>query len=178
VDVLAGGSERPPSRAAALLARLPPGAVAAALAAVLAAGLLAVGEVEQARRAADDVSAVEVRLVVGPARRAGDGSAFGAARVQVDDPAGRDVRLLGLDAGVPGVRLGPAGVGLDELAAGPRVALPLRFAVPDCAELVLPGRVSARVARRDGPSATVTAPLDEPAARALRRLCGQQRVPG
>lgn len=182
MDVLQSGSDRP-SLAAVLQDRLPAGAVAAVAALVLGAGVLGLGEVRREVRAADDVSAVELRFVVERTRRAGDGSAFGFARVDVVDPAGRPVALLALDVDVPGLRLGPRrGLRLGELEPASSLQLPLRFAVPECDRLVLPGTVTARLSRPGRPADTVTTVVGEPvgegddggreAAVALRRACG------
>jgi hypothetical protein len=178
VDVLASGSDRPP-RLAGSLRRLPARVVAPGLALVVLGGVLGVVQVQRAERRADDVSRVGLRLVVERTTRAGDGSAYGFGRLEVVDAGGRPVALQGLDVDVPGLRLGRRDTSIGELDPAPTVVLPLRFAVPDCAELVLPGRLTAQVARPGRTSGTVSAdlgPTGDDAGRAaaadLRRACG------
>jgi hypothetical protein len=176
VDLLESGGRQGPSRATQLARRLPARAVAAALALAVVVGLLALDQVQRAQQRADDVSATEVRLVVERTRRAGDGSAYGFARLEVADPAGRPVVLQDLDLDVPGVRLGSRGIFLRDLPAAGSVVLPLRLAVPDCAELVLPGRLRVQVARPGRVGSEVSVPVDEDAAgAALRQACGRAR---
>jgi hypothetical protein len=140
---------------------------------VLLGGVLGVGRVEQAQREADDVSAVTVALILEVTRRAGDGSAYGFARLEVADPAGRAVALHDLDLDVPGVRLGSRGTPVGDLEPAPELVLPLRLAVPDCAELRLPGSVSAWVSRPGRPGAVVRTGIgDDVAGTSLRRACG------
>jgi hypothetical protein len=192
VDLLESGSERPsrlasaaqrvPARVAAagvarVAAAVPARVVAAGVAIALAGGLLAAGQVQRELREADDVSGVAVELVVERTTRAGDGSTYGFGRLEVVDPAGRPVMLLDVDVDVPGLRFGRQGLGVEDLAPAARLVLPLRFAVPDCAELELPGRLSVRVARPERPAGTVHADLAA-AAVLLRRACGLPQESG
>jgi hypothetical protein len=173
VDLLESGRDRGPSRAEELARRVPARAVAAALALVLTGGLLGVGQVQRAQQRADDVSATEVRLVLERTRRAGDGSAYGFARIEIADPQDRPVVLQDLDLDVDGVRLGSRGTFVRDLPAAGSLVLPLRLAVPDCGGLVLPGRLRVQVARPGRVGTEVAVDVDDdPAGTALRRACG------
>lgn len=173
MDLLESGSERP-SRLLTAAQRVPARVVAAGAALALAGSLLGAGQLRREQREADDVSAVGAELVVERTRRAGDGSTYGFARLEVVDPAGRPVTLLDVDVDVPGVRFGRQGLAVEDLPARPRLALPLRFAVPDCGQLELPGRLSVLVARPERPAGTVHVDLAA-ATVLLRRGCGLPR---
>jgi hypothetical protein len=171
VDLIESG--RSPSGLALLARRLPARVVAPAVALVLLGGLVGVGEVQRAQDEADDVSGVVLRLVIEATTRAGDGSAYGFARVEVSDPDGRPVELQSLELAVRGLQRGNRGTLVRDLLPAPVVVLPLRIGVPDCGELVLPGRVTVQVARPGGVAGTVTATVGDDAAGAgLRRACG------
>lgn len=172
MDLLVSGAERPPSPWLRWLGRLPVRAVLPALVLVLVAALLGIEPVRRADRAAADVSGVGLLLVVERTRRAGDGSAYGFARLEVTDPAGRPVALTGVEVDVPGLRLGPRGPRLRELRPAPTVVLGLRLAVEDCGDLRLPGRVRAVLSRPGHPGMSVSAAVHGEAARALRAACG------
>lgn len=182
VDLIESG--RPASRLGLLLNRLPASVVAPALTLVLLGGVLGAGEVQRAQdadadavrraqTAADDVSGVQLRLVVEQTRRAGDGSAYGLARVEVSDPAGRPVELQSLELVVRGLQRGRRGVVARDLAPAATVVLPLRIGVSDCGLLVLPGRITAQVARPGRVAGTVSVPVGADAAQALLRACGR-----
>jgi hypothetical protein len=144
VDVLVSGSDRPPRR----LPRLPARPVALAAVAVLLAGLVAVVPVARAVDRAATLDDVAVALEV-ESRRAGDGSAYGLVRVRLADPRSAGLELRGASLTVPGVKVGRTRMLLP--LTGDEVELPLRFGVPECELLRLPGRLVLRAAREGQP---------------------------
>jgi hypothetical protein len=151
VDVLNSGSERPPLRTPTPPAWL----VGLVGVAVLGGGLLARDGLRDAERRAADLADVRVDLQLLDSRREPGGGLFGTLAVSVRDPRGR-VRVEDVQVDVPGLAHAPdrslPRVGRD-------LGLAVRFVVPECPRLHLPGEVVLRAARGDRPLRAARRPV-------------------
>lgn len=151
--MLVGGSDRP-----LFDVRLPAWPVAVAAAVVLLAGLAAVVPVGRAEQRATDLGDLRVALRVDDSSRELYGSVYGTVTVEIADPHGEPLWLRAVSLDVPGLRVAPARR-LPLLATDGSVALSLRFVIPACSDVALPGRVVLHAAHEERAEQVVVRPV-------------------
>jgi hypothetical protein len=158
VDVLVSGSERAGPRLRLRLPQPPVRVVATGLVVALVAGLAALGPVRHAEQRAVHLGDLRLRLEVSASSREQGGGLFGVADVVLLDPRGDRVVVRDLLVAVPGLVHAPLPGRPVPVDRGPAV-LRVRFVVPECRRLDLPGEVVLRAARAGRPEQTVRRPV-------------------
>ena len=171
MDVLVSGSERPPRQVPRWLP------LAAVVAVVVAAGGWVLAQREAERRAAD-LSGVQVDVRVLDSRREMGGGLFGTLAVLVRDPQGGPLRVGDVHVDVPGLAHAPD---RSLPRTGGALEVQVRFVVPECPRLELPGQVVVRAARGDRPLQPVSRRVTQggaPDGSPLLVACGRLPQPG
>ena len=161
MDLLESGDERSPLRvraAARVPVRAVPPVLALLAALVLVAGGASVGPV--ADRLDRERTRVDVGLSLVDARSSTvRGVARGELVLRLENRRDVPVRLEGLVVVAEGLRVDGVAPPTGELPAGASLQVVVRFLVPSCADLRLPGVVDASLSSGGGPVRTVVVPL-------------------
>jgi hypothetical protein len=164
VEVLSSGSDRPPRRPVlALLAWRPPTGVVAAVTVLLLVVTSVAGAALGPLRERAERLPISVRVLASTIAVRGS-STEGAVHAVVSNPGRRPVDLLGVELDLPGVALLPLrGEPARSLPPGAAADARVRFAVPDCGVVAVPGRVRIAVAHPGAPPRLVELPVaDDP----------------
>ena len=170
VDLLESGDERHEVPVAVRVRRAigwqPPTAAVVVLAAVLLAVLVGAGLAAREQRAEQAVAAVRVDADVLP-RRATSSTVRGVARgelgVLVVNRRDVPVRVEGVLVDVPGLEVLTVDVAAgQEVAGGQPLSVRVRFVVPDCSRLGLPGSLTLSLASAGGPVVQRVLPVLDP----------------